>query len=77
MTVVVVIHADRHRRTRLRRRDHRRRQFEAQKMYRGGLLIVLALEILVGDRPSGREAVIPAGARVQVGELTFTLTDWV
>lgn len=34
-------------------------------------------DILVGDRSSGREAVIPPGARVQVGDLTFTLTEWV
>ena len=30
-------------------RAHRRRQLEAQEVHRGGLLVVLALQIFVGD----------------------------
>ena len=37
--------------------NHLRRQLKAQEMYRGGLLLGLALEVLVGDREDRVEAV--------------------
>ncbi|HVR72931.1 MAG TPA: FHA domain-containing protein, partial [Planctomycetota bacterium] len=34
-------------------------------------------EVLVDGRPAGREAEVPLGSHVQVGEVTFTITDFV
>jgi hypothetical protein len=48
-----MIDADGERARALQRRDHRRRQLEAQEVHRRGLLLVLAVEVLVGDREHG------------------------
>src|SRR5512147_2575587 len=44
-----MVDSGRHRRTSLERRDHLRRQLEAQKVDRRSLLVVLTLEVLVRD----------------------------
>src|SRR5947207_13498855 len=45
-----VVHSYRQRGACFERRNHRRRELEAQKMHRRGLLVALAFEVLVGDR---------------------------
>ena len=40
-----------------------------------GLVCKADEEILISGQPTGREAAIPLGAHVQIGELTFTITD--
>ena len=47
----------------LQRRDHLRRELEAQEVHRRGLLLVLALEVLVGDRVHLRRSPRPAPRR--------------
>src|SRR5688572_6113464 len=49
-----MIHAERNRRAAQHRGAHGGIELEAQEMHRGGLLLVLALQVLVGDREHAR-----------------------